>query len=260
MNSYIKSILLLTAFLLFSAQSTEAQTKYKISKPPKFTLTFALSYNYALSRAYGDLRGANVYYDSLAGGNVFAGKNYGMLQGGSFMTIGKLAIDKRRQVRLTLNLGYGFFYNNAFDDIYKNQWHLFNGAFGIEVNMAPKARYRPYVGYELMYTLMFGSWHYGITLPNGEASVMFIKFKPAHRFGMAFNAGIEYMISKKAGVTFGGRVVWVNVAPKLNRASSDPYNVYISDAGVDNGIDLGYRKQIVYFQFIGGASLFIGRK
>lgn len=260
MNSYIKTFILLSVIFLTSVHSSDAQTKYKFSKPPKFTLTFALSYNYALARSYGDLRGANVIYDSLAGGYVFAGKNYGMLQGGSFMTIGKLAIDKKRQVRLTLNLGYGLFYNNAFDDLYKNQWHLFSGAIGIEVNMAPKARYRPYVGYELMYTLMFGSWQYGITSPTGEVSSLFIKFKPAHRFGMAFNSGVEYMISKKAGVTFGGRVVWVNAAPKMNKPSSDPNKVYINDAGVDNGIDLGYRKQIVYFQFVAGASLFIGRK
>jgi len=260
MNSYKKSVFILIIAFLFSVQSTEAQTKFKFSKPPKFTLTFALSYNYALSRSYGDLSGASVMFDSLAGGYVFTGKNYGMLQGGSFMTIGKLAVDKRRQLRLTLNLGYSLFYNNSFDDVHKNQWHLFSGAFGVEYNMAPKARYRPYIGYELMYTLMFGSWQYAVTREGGEVSTVFTKFKPAHRFGMAFNSGVEYMITKKFGVTFGGRVVWVNVAPKQNKASSDPNKVYINDASVDNGIDLGYRKQIVYFQFVGGLSLFLHRK
>lgn len=260
MHSITKHFLLSALLFFLTVPNTEAQKKFVYSKPPKFTLTFALSYNYAFARAYGDISSCRVDFDSIANGYVFTGQNYGMLQGGSFMTTGKLAVDKRRKIRLTSTLGYSLFYNTAFDNTYKNQWHFFNGTLGIEYNFAPKARYRPYIGYELMYTLMFGSWQYGVKDPNGIESNVYLKFKPAHRFGMAFNSGVEYMIKKKIGVTFGGRIVWVNLAPKLNNASSDPYKVYINDAKNDNGIDIGFRKQIVYFQFVGGLSLFINRK
>jgi hypothetical protein len=259
MNSYLKFIFLFVS-LLFTFQTADAQTKYKISKPPKYTLTFALSYNYGLSKAYGNLRDVSVIYDSLTGGSIFAGQSYGMLQGGSVMVNGKMAVDKRRKFKLTLNLGYSLFYNTLFDNTYKNQWHMFSGAFGIEYNFAPKARYRPYIGYELMYTLMFGSWQYGLTQPDGSVNVIYLKFKPAHRFGMAFNSGVEYMVNKKLGVTFGGRIVWANIAPKQNLESSDPYKLYINDGAGENGLGTGFRKQIVYFQFVGGISLFMHRK
>jgi hypothetical protein len=260
MNSYTKFIFLFLFASVLAVRCPLAQTKYVVSKPPKFTLTFALSYNYALSRAFGDLTNCTVLYDPLTEGRVFAGQNYGMLQGGSVMSIGKLAVDKRRKIRLTLNLGYSLFYNTALDNVYKNQWHLFSGAFGMEYNFAPKARYRPYIGYELMYTLMFGGWQYGITEASGTLAVYYRKFKPAHRFGMAFNSGVEYMINQRIGVTFGGRIVWANVVPKQNRISYDPNYLYINDAKSDNGVDIGFRKQIVYFQFVGGVSLFLQRK
>lgn len=260
MKSFIRFFLLLIIIILFSFQQVDAQTKTVYTKPPKFTLTFALSYNYPLSRAFGDLGNCTIVREATNNNYIFTGKNYGMLQGGSVMVDGKLAVDKYRKIRLTLNLGYSLFYNSAFDGINKNQWHLFSGAFGLEYNFAPKARYRPYIGYELVYTLMFGSWQYGVTEPNGDITKIYEKFKPANRFGMAFNSGVEYMINKKVGVTFGGRIVWANIAPKMNKASGDPYTAYINDAKDDNGINIGFRKQIVYFQFIGGVSMFIHRK
>ena len=260
MHSFAKYIILFILSFHFLTGTAEAQKKFKISKPPKFTLTFALSYNYALSRAFGDVTSCSVLYDSATSGYVFNGQNYGMLSGGSFMTTGKLAVDKKRMFKLTMTLGYSLFYNTAFDNTFKNQWHLFNGTLGVEYNFAPKAKYRPYIGYELMYTLMLGSWQYEILEVTGYKSVMYLKFKPAHRFGMAFNSGVEYRITKKLGVTFGGRIVWVNVAPKLNNSSGDPAKVYFNDAKNDNGIDIGFRKQIVYFQFVGGLSLFLRRK
>jgi len=260
MNSFTRILVMFFLSFLLAAGSSSAQTKFKFSKPPKYTLTFALSYNYALSKAFGDLSSYSSVYDSAAGGYLFNGPSYGMLQGGSFMTTGKLAVGRRRQVRFTASLGYSLFYNTNFDNTYKNQWHLFNGTLGMEYNMAPKARYRPYIGFEFMYTLMFGSWQYGVMDNTGDLSIIYAKFKPAHRFGLAFNSGVEYMIKKNIGVTFGGRVVWVNVAPKQDKASSDSNNLYISDGKSDGSVNVGFRKQIVYFQFIGGVSLFLHRK
>jgi hypothetical protein len=251
-------IFFITAFFVLSGASY-SQTKVK-TKAPKFTLTFALGYNFAVSRAFGDVTSFSVLYDSLTGLSTFNGLHYGMQQGGSFMTTGKLAVDKKRRVRLTLTLGYTLFYNTAFNNIHKNQWHLFNGSFGIEYNFRPKAWYRPFIGYELMYTLMFGSWQTGYTKPDGDVNEIYMKFKPAHRFGMAINSGVEFKINKKMGLTLGYRAAWVNIFPKQTKGSSDPYKLYISDAKSGDGIDLGSRKQIGYIQLFAGVSMFIHRK
>lgn len=257
-NRYI--ILFALVFLTFAANSFPQVKKIK-SKSPKLTLTAAISYNMALSKAYGNVTAGTMIYDSTIGGYLFNGENYGMQQGGSVMTIFKLAVDKKRRTRLVWNLGYTLFYNTAFDNVHKNQWHLFSGSFGIEYNFRPKARFRPYMGFELVYTLMFGGWHN--TLYNDEGkkiTTIYIKFKPAHRFGMAINSGFEYKINKRVGLTLGYRALWVNVIPKQNKFSNDIDVAYINDAKSDNGIDNGSRKQIVYLQLIGGVSWFIGRR
>ena len=260
MKSFSRFLILLLISILLVSGNSNAQKKYRFPKPPKFTLTFALSYNYALSKAFGNLSSFSSVYDSTANGYVFNAPSYGMLQGGSFLATGKWGVGKKRQVRFTMTLGYSLFYNADMDFNNKSQWHHVNGTLGMEYNMAPKSRYRPYIGFELMYTLILGSWQYESRDALGEKTVNYYKFNPAHRFGLAFNSGVEYMIKRNIGVTFGGRLVWVNLAPKQNRASSDPNKLYINDAKSDSGIDIGFRKQIVYFQFVGGVSLFLHRK
>lgn len=251
-------ILFALVFLTFTGNSFPQVKKFR-SKAPKLTITAAVSYNLALSKAYGDVSGCSMTYDSSLGGYLFKGLNYGMQQGGSVMAIFKLAVDKKRKTRLVWNLGYTLFYNTAFDNVHKNQWHLFNGSFGIEYNVRPKAKFRPYIGYELVYTLMFGGWH--CTQYNGqEMTTVYVKFKPAHRFGMAFNSGFEYKINKRFGLTLGYRALWINAVPKQNKLSDAIDEAYINDAKSDNGIDNGSRKQIVYLQIIGGVSWFIGRR
>jgi opacity protein-like surface antigen len=253
------SLIIFAVLLLFTGDSL-AQVKKVKSKAPKWTLTFAISYNYATSRAYGDVHSGSLLYDSTLNGYVFKSPNYGMLQGGSILSTGKLAVDRKRRVRLTLTLGYNLFYNASMDDDFKNQWHMFIGAFGIEYNFSPKSKFRPYIGYELMYTLMFGSWQLKVQNPNGTFFENYVKFKPAHRFGMAVNSGVEFRLKKNIGLTLGYRAVWANIAPKLNNASSTNDKAYINDSKDDKGIDIGFRKQIVYMQIVGGVSFYLRRK
>jgi opacity protein-like surface antigen len=260
MSVTAKFSIILFAVIFLIAGECPAQVKKVKSKAPKWTLTFAVAYNYATSRAYGDVHSGSLLYDSTLKGYVFNSPNYGMQQGGSFLSTGKLAVDKKRRVRLTLTLGYSLFYNTSMDDDFKNQWHMFTGAFGIEYNFSPKSKFRPYIGYELMYTLMFGSWQFNVQSPGGSIAQDWVKFKPAHRFGMAVNSGVEFRLKKNVGLTLGYRAVWANIAPKLNKVSSTPDKAYINDSKDDNGIYNGFRKQIVYVQIVGGVSLYLRRK
>ena len=73
MNNYSKSLFLFLFASIFAVSYPQAQTKTVISKPPKFTLTFALSYNYALSRAFGDLTSCTILYDPITQSRIFTG-------------------------------------------------------------------------------------------------------------------------------------------------------------------------------------------
>ena len=107
MKSFSRFLILLLISILLVSGNSNAQKKYRFPKPPKFTLTFALSYNYALSKAFGNLSSFSSVYDSTANGYVFNAPSYGMLQGGGFLATGKWGVGKKRQVRhMFASLGY----------------------------------------------------------------------------------------------------------------------------------------------------------
>jgi hypothetical protein len=244
----------------FTYSSSDSQVKKVRSKPPRFTLSFALGYDYAVSRAYGSVYGFSTAYDSTNAGNYFNGQNYGMLQGGSFMNIGKLALDRKRRVRATYNVGYSLFYNAAAENSnIKTQWHVFNGGLGLEYNFSPRARFKSYIGFELLYSIMFGSWDTDYVDTSGTKSNIHVKFKPAHRFGMALNSGVELKINKRTGFVIGNRAIWLNIAPKQNKLTSSITDAHINDSKDDSGINVGFTKQIVYLQVLMGINVYFYR-
>lgn len=250
-------LLTLTFLLFFIFSFSYSQVKKVPVKPPKFTLSFALSYNYAAARAYGSVYGFSVKYDSSTRGYFFNGQNYGMLQGGGIMNIGKLALDKKRRLRATYNIGYNLFYNYSQDNSNINtKWHLFNGALGLEYSFSPKSKFKSYVGFEFLYTLLFGSWNTDYTDSTGATKNIYVKFNTAHRLGAALNSGIEFKIKKRTGLLLGYRLIWANILPKQNKFSSSVTDAYINDSKNDNGVDIGFSKQIVYLQLIAGVNIY----
>lgn len=243
--------------LFFLSGISISQVKI-LKKAPKFVLTIGINYDYAMSRAYGSVTDFSALYDSTLGGEYFNGQSLGMQHGGGLMVIGKLAVGKKRRARFNVNAGYNLFYNTSNVSNTKTMWHIFNGSLGFEYNFAPKSRFQPYIGGELLYTLMFGRWQTDITY-SGNISNVSIKFKPSSRFGAALNAGMEYRVNKRTGLLLGYRVVWANIAPKQNKLNADAYNAYINDSQLNNNINIGFTRQIVYLQIIGGVSIYLKR-
>ncbi|MGH2575859.1 MAG: hypothetical protein ACRDFC_09195 [Ignavibacteria bacterium] len=257
MKNFTKIIILLTLISVSFPDISFSQVKKTPRKAPKFTLSVALNYNYAMSKAYGDVTGFSAIYDSTKGGYIFNANNYGMQQGGGIQAVGKLALGKKRRVKLTLNLGYNLFINSASSGVYETQWHLFSTSAGIEYNFSPKSRFRSFIGYELVYTIMFGSWTTNFNTTTAVSNYK-VKFNAAHRFGMAVNSGIEFRLTRRTGLLLGYRAVWANIMPKQNNVSSTPYlcECYINDSKDDNGININFRKQVVYLQVLAGVSVY----
>ncbi|MCI0448473.1 MAG: hypothetical protein L0Y79_01655 [Chlorobi bacterium] len=251
---------LLSFIIVFSLINTASYSQIKIKKKaPKFILTAALNYDYALSKSYGSVTDYSQVFDSSLAGAYFNGISYGMQQGGGIMVISKLAVGKKRKVRFNANIGYNLFYNTASGGELRTRWHVFNGSLGIEYNFAPKSKFQAFFGFEALYTLMFGEWQTDLMLPNNTTTNVYIKFKPASRFGLALNSGMEYRINKRTGLLLGYRAVWANIAPKQNKLNPAEYEAYINDSKLNNGIEVGFSKQIVYLQVIGGVSFYLKR-
>lgn len=242
-------------FFLLSETASQQKSKIKLSrKIPKYSISFMGGFGYVLSSANGDGRGFTSQYN-LPGGNLFVSDNLGMQQGYGIMTVGKVAIDKKKKTRITGTLGYNLFYNSEDKGRNRTKWHLFNLGAGIEYSFTPKQRQRLFVGYELDYTLTFGAWQSDILYPDGYLSNIYTKFNPASRFGMAATAGMEFRLSKKMDLVVAIRGVWANIFPKNNSYTGEPYTTYINDSKNNSGIELNDRKDIIYMQVVTGITL-----
>lgn len=241
------------------SQNQNPVKKFSSRKAPKISISFLGGFNYVFSRANGDGSGFKASYDP-AGGNVFVAENLGMQQGYGVMTIGKFAVDKKRKLRVTGNLGYSLFYNTFDTKRNRTIWNIINIGSGIEYNFSPKQKEKLFVGCEANYSILFGAWQSDITYPDNSVSNIYTKFKPASRFGVAVTTGMEIKINRKIDLVFALRGVWSNIFPKQNYESTEPYLTYINDSQNKNGIELKGSKDIVFMQILTGITLPISYK
>ncbi len=239
---------------LFSQVTNTQKLKLSGRRVPKISISFLGGFSYVLSRANGDGRGFTAVYKP-TGGNIFTAENLGMQQGYGVMAMGKIAVDKKRKLRVTGNLGYNLFYNTYDNKNNRTMWNLINLGTGIEYNFAPKQKERLFVGAELNYSVMFGAWQSDIVYPNKYVSNIYTKFKPASRFGAAITTGMEFRLSKKMDLVVALRGVWSNIFPKQNYEATEPYVTYINDSSSKNGIELNGKKDILFMQIVTGITL-----
>jgi hypothetical protein len=247
---------LVLVFFLLAETSGQQKSKIKtsIKRVPKYSISFMGGFGYVLGSANGDGRGFTSQYN-IPGGNLFVSDNLGMQQGYGVMTVGKVAIDKKKKTRITGTIGYNLFYNSEDRGRNRTKWHILNLGAGVEYNFTPKQRQTLYVGYELDYTLTFGAWQSDILYPDGYLSNIYTKFSPASRLGMAATAGMEFRLSKKMDLVVAIRGVWANLFPRNNSYTSEPYTTYINDSKSNGGIELNNRKDIIYMQVVTGITL-----
>lgn len=134
----------------------------------------------------------------------------------------------------------------------RTRWQIFNVGFGTEFSFKPKSLNKPFVGVELLYTLMWGAWQSNVTFPDNSVSNIYTKFHPAQRLGLALMTGMEFKTSRNTGFLLALRGVWVNIAPKQTYYSDYFYNSYINDAEKTLGNITNKTKQIFFIQLMAG--------
>lgn len=222
-------------------------------KPARISISFLGGFSYVLSSANGDGGGFRANY--INGTSTFTSSDLGMQQGYGAMFLGRFAINKKRSLRITGNIGYNFFYNKFDSKLNRTMWNVLNIGPGIEYNFAPKEKERLFVGAELNYSLMFGAWQSNITYPDGFVSNIYTKFKPASRFGAAITTGMEFKLSRRLDLVVAVRGVWSNIFPKQNYTSAEAYSTYLNDSSDKNGIVLNGKKDVFFLQLVTGLTL-----
>ncbi|MEO8513615.1 MAG: hypothetical protein ABI543_08650 [Ignavibacteria bacterium] len=244
-------LICVNTLFLYSQQPLKLKVQRKV---PKVSISFSAGFGYVMSSANGDSRGFSSLYNT-PNGHVFNSKNLGLQEGYGLGVTGRYVISKNKKVSLTSALGYNLFYNTLDKGMNRTKWNVFNLSAGVEYNFTPKQKESIFVGYSLDYNLMFGAWQSNVTYPDNSVSNIYTKFKPASRFGMSATAGMLIRLSRKTDFLVALKGVWVNVIPKQNYYTNEPYSTFMNDSGSSNGIELEGRKNIIYLQINFGVIL-----
>ncbi len=249
MKSFISFSILLLVFLTTTVFS---QLKDPSKNVPKYSISVMAGYDYAFGNANGDPTGFSEFYDNNIGKNVFSARNYGMQQGVSIAALGKMAMDRKKQLRMTGTVGYTLFYNTQDGGANRTKWSIFTLGAGVEYSLRPWSKSSPFIRFDVDYNLMFGGWQTDVTFPDNTMSNIYVKFQPASRIGISLGTGADFKMNSKTSFTVGIRGVWANIAPKGNSYSVSGYDTYINDSGNSNGITYNSSKQVIFMQIFSG--------
>jgi len=191
---FISAIISLTfsTALYSQIQSSNIQ----LPSVPKFTITATVGYDYDVGSSNGDLSGFNMLSDQTSTSNAFAGSSYGMQSGVGIDVTGKMPINKKGSWKWISDLGYNLFYNTKSDGGNRSKWQIFNLGSGVEYSFKSDPNTRPFVGLEANCNIIAGGWQMDVTFPNMTTSNVYVKFRPAFRIGLSFDAGTEFKFGK----------------------------------------------------------------
>jgi hypothetical protein len=242
------------SFLLFAAIPSYSQNKIKksSSKSARFIIGGTLNYNYVVGSANGDANSFSIQMVENSHEGIFNATSLGMQQGGGLSLYGKYAINKKRNLYVTGEMGYNLFYNTQNGGRNRTKWNIFNIAPGLEFNQKTTPTNKFFAGLQAHYSLIFGGWQTDYTFPDNTKSNIYFKFSPSSRIGLSLSTGMEFKTSKKTFLAIGIRGVWANLIPKSNSQASSPYTISINDARNSNGIEMENPKDIIYMQLFTG--------
>lgn len=243
-------ILLTSSFNIF-AQLKDIKSASAPVKPPKYTYSISVGYNYALTGNKDVLTFSQVY-DPVANANIFNSESYAINMGLGIMTQFKAALDKKRKIWLTGDLSYNHFLNSKSNGNNRTRWQLLSFGGGADYCFNPNSKNKVFLGGSLLYSIIWGAWQTNIVYPDGYQSNVYVNFNAAQRLGLALKLNTEYKLSKKTTFLVGLKGVWANIAPKQNNFSDSPYDTYINDSQDNNGIVQGGTKQVIFLQLMAG--------
>lgn len=234
--------------------TTKIVNMLKQGKAPVVTLQ--LSFNYDIGHL--DLAAnENTYFrkDDFIGGSNF-GTRYGY---GATLT-GKIALHKAGNVRLNVTAGFNRFMSNfviSESPEGKVSYNVFHGALGIENNFTPQKKFKPYVGFDIVASMIGGN-----AVLATDSTDFNLKIKNAIRFGVSFNLGFEYAFNNKVGFNFGYKLTHANIIGKESKVSTVAGETYLNDNKIttSEAIPFAGWKQFLYSSFYAGVNFYIGMK
>ncbi len=190
--------------------------------------------------------------------------DYGMRIGVNFGVDGKYAFDKNGNIRAVVGLGYNLFMNPAeYASItgsykYKPMIGILTASLGAEYAFLPKGKTNPFVGVDFTANFFNGSFEYDpqfTGIPN-------VTLKPATRFGIQFNAGVDIQLGKSIGIVVGGKYNLANLIGKDSdtskfSAASIPTERPLNDKEYTYGGLTYSSKNISYLQYYVGISFYL---
>ena len=190
------------------------------------------------------------------------GRNFGTRYGFGVSLTGKLALHKEGNVRLTITPSYQRFLSNFVIPSSADgnvSYNVFSGALGIEDNFTPSRPFKPYVGFEVIASIINGS---ALLKGNSAGTVpeISVDIKNSFRIGFGLNLGFEYAFSNKVGINLGMKLTHANALLKESKTSSNLNETYLNDKDVTPVIPYTGWKQFFFTSLSGGFNFYLGMK
>lgn len=234
--------------------TTKIVNMLKQGKAPVVTLQ--LSFNYDIGHL--DLAAnENTYFRKE---DFIGGSNFGTRYGYGATLTGKIALHKAGNVRLNVTAGFNRFMSNfviSESPEGKVSYNVFHGALGIENNFTPQKKFKPYVGFDIVASMIGGN-----AVLATDSTDFNLKIKNAIRFGVSFNLGFEYAFNNKVGFNFGYKLTHANIVGKESKVSASLTETYLNDNKITTGEAIPFAgwKQFLYSSFYAGVNFYIGMK
>jgi hypothetical protein len=221
-------------------------------KPPVFTLQISGFYDVGLTDLAAN---DNTNFNKE---NFVKGKDFGTRYGYGGGLTGKISLHKAGNVRLLVSA----FYNRFQSDFVisktpegKVVFNIFTGGIGIENNFTPARKFKYFVGFQILSSLIYGN-----AVLATDTVDFHLKVKNAFRIGLSGNIGFEYAFTNSFGVNLGFSISHANVLLRQNKASSDISETYLNDDKTNLNIPYAGWKNFFYATFYGGINFYFGMK
>ena len=191
-------------------------------------------------------------------GTDTAGTNYLQKSGFVVGADGKYFLGKKRNVGITLSLGYNSFSSgtytatNGSTEVVK--FNTFTVGLGAEYDFMPKGKVNPFLGVEFTGNFFGGKATF---TPSGGTATDFT-LNSASRFGFAGNFGADFALSKMIGVVVGLKYNMANLIGKKFDSTNTTANSFSLDDAA-NGSGTITSKSIGWLSIYGGVSFYFNK-
>ena len=192
------------------------------------------------------------------------GRNFGTRYGFGFNLTGKFALHKQGNMRLTAGISYNRFQSNYIVTSTDGRisYNVYSPFIGIEDNFTPDRRFKPYIGFEIIPSIINGHANFDTTnilTPNVPVNVD-LTIRSAFRLGFAVNFGFEYAFSDYFGWNLGMKLTHANVIGRQSKDAPSSNEIYLNDDKITPRIPYSGWKQFFFSSFFTGINFYIDMK